>query len=40
MKEKIDIILTFLAVLMLIRSRVLAASQDKLFGDIKIKKFI
>ena len=39
-KEKIDIILTILAVLMLIRSRVLAASQDKLFGDIKIKKFI
>lgn len=37
-KGKIDIILTFLAVLMLVRSRILDASQDKLFGDIRIKK--
>ena len=37
-KKKIDIILTFLAVLMLMRSRILDISQDKLFGDIKIKK--
>ncbi|KKS75831.1 MAG: hypothetical protein UV48_C0006G0045, partial [Candidatus Azambacteria bacterium GW2011_GWA2_42_9] len=37
-KEKIDVILTFLAMLMLMRSRILEASQDYLFGDIKIKK--
>ena len=37
-KEKIDIILAFLAMLMLMRSRILVASQDKLFGEIKIKK--
>ena len=37
-KAKIDIILTFLAMLMLFRNRILDASQNKLFGDIKIKK--
>ncbi len=39
-KTKIDIILSFLAVLMLFRSRILELSQDKLFGDIKIKQCI
>ncbi len=37
-KAKIDVILTFLAMLMLFRNRILEVSQDKLFGDIKIKK--
>ena len=37
-KTKIDIILSFLAVLMLFRSKILELSQDKLFGDIKIKQ--
>lgn len=36
-KSKIDVILTFLAILMLFRNRALEVSQDKLFGDIKIK---
>jgi len=36
-KAKIDIILNFLAVLMLFRSRILELSQDKLFGEIWIK---
>ena len=36
-KTKIDIILNFLAVLMLFRSRILELSQDKLFGEIWIK---
>ena len=39
-KTKIDIILSFLAVLMLFRSRILELSQDKLFGDIKIKQCV
>ena len=39
-KTKIDIILSFLAILMLFRSRVLELSQDKLFGDIKIKQYV
>jgi len=38
-KAKIDVILTFLAMLMLFRNRILDISQDKLFGDIKIKKY-
>ncbi|MDO8743218.1 MAG: segregation/condensation protein A [Candidatus Azambacteria bacterium] len=38
MKNKIDVILNFLAVLMLFRVRVLELSQDELFGDIKIKQ--
>lgn len=37
-KAKIEVILTFLALLMLFRNRVLEVSQDKLFGDIKIKR--
>lgn len=37
-KEKIDVILIFLAIMMLFRNRILEVSQDKLFGDIKIKK--
>lgn len=37
-KAKIDVIMTFLAILMLFRNRILDVSQDKLFGDIKIKK--
>ncbi|MEK7087189.1 MAG: segregation/condensation protein A [Patescibacteria group bacterium] len=37
-KSKIDVILTFLALLMLFRNRILEVSQDKLFGDIKIKR--
>jgi len=36
-KNKIDIILSFLAILMLFRSRILELSQDKLFGEIWIK---
>lgn len=36
-KTKIDLILSFLAVLMLFRSRILELSQDKLFGEIWIK---
>ncbi len=39
-KTKIDIILSFLAMLMLFRSRILELSQDKLFGDIKIKQCV
>lgn len=38
-KSKIEVILTFLALLMLFRNRVLEVSQDKPFGDIKIKKY-
>ncbi len=38
MKNKIDVILNFLAVLMLFRTRVLELSQDEIFGDIKIKQ--
>lgn len=38
-KAKIDIILIFLAILMLFRNKILEISQDKLFGDIKIKKY-
>lgn len=37
-KNKIDVILNFLAILMLFRSSVLELSQDELFGDIKIKQ--
>lgn len=37
-KEKINIVLAFLAILMLFRKRVLEISQDKLFGEITIKK--
>ena len=37
-KEKIDIVLAFIAILMLFRKRVLEISQDKLFGDIIVKK--
>lgn len=36
-KEKIDVILTFLALLMLFRNRILMIDQNELFGDIKIK---
>lgn len=39
-KTKIDVILSFLAALMLFRSRILELSQDKLFGDIKIKQCV
>ncbi len=37
-KTKIDVILSFLAVLMLCRTRVLELSQNKIFGDIKIRQ--
>jgi len=37
-KNKIDVILNFLAVLMLFRARVLELSQNEIFGDIKIKQ--
>ena len=37
-KTKIDVILSFLAVLMLCRTRVLELSQNEIFGDIKIKQ--
>ncbi len=37
-KTKIDVILSFLAVLMLCRTRVLELSQNEIFGDIKINK--
>ncbi len=40
MKNKIDIILNFLAVLMLFRNKVLELSQDEIFGDIKIKQLV
>lgn len=40
MKNKIDIILNFLAALMLFRSRVLELSQDEIFGEIKIKQLV
>jgi len=39
-KTKIDIILSFLAVLMLCRTRVLELSQNEIFGDIKIKQCV
>lgn len=38
-KAKIDIILTFLAILMLFRNKILEISQNELFGDIKIKRY-
>lgn len=38
-KTKIDIILTFLAILMLFRNRILEVSQDETFGEIRIKKY-
>lgn len=37
-EEKIDIVLAFIAILMLFRKRVLEISQDKLFGEIMVKK--
>jgi len=37
-KEKINMVLAFLAILILFRKRVLEISQDKLFGEITIKK--
>lgn len=37
-KEKIDIVLAFIAILMLFRKRVLEISQDKLFGEITVKR--
>jgi len=39
-KTKIDVILSFLAVLTLFRSRILELSQNELFGDIKIKQCV
>ncbi len=39
-KAKIDIILAFLAILMLFRKKLLEVSQDKLFGEIKVKKTV
>lgn len=39
-KEKIDLILMFLAIMMLFRKKLLEVSQDKLFGEIKVKKAI
>lgn len=39
-KTKIDVILSFLAVLMLYRTRVLELSQNEIFGDIKIKQCV
>lgn len=37
--RKIDVILTFLAVLMLFKQRIFEISQDKIFGQIKVKTF-
>lgn len=37
-KEKINIVLAFLAILTLFRKRILEISQNKLFGEIKIRK--
>ena len=37
-KNKIDVILNFLAVLTLFRARVLELFQNEIFGDIKIKQ--
>ena len=39
-KTKIDVILSFLAVLMLCRTRVLELSQNEILGDIKIKQCV
>ena len=39
-KTKIDVILSFLAVLMLCRTKVLELSQNEIFGDIKIKQCV
>lgn len=39
-KEKIDVILMFLAIMTLFRKKLLEVSQDKLFGEIKVKKAI
>lgn len=36
-KNKIDIVLAFLAILMLFRKQILDIRQDRLFGEIKIK---
>lgn len=36
-KERTNIILAFIAILMLFRKRVLEISQDKIFGEIKVK---
>ena len=36
-KKRIDIVLSFLAILMLFRKHILDISQDRLFGEIKIK---
>ena len=36
-EEKINVVLAFLAILMLFRKRILEISQDKLFGEIKLK---
>lgn len=36
-KKRIDIILSFLAILMLFRKRILDISQEQLFGEIKIR---
>ncbi|MDP2638681.1 MAG: ScpA family protein [Candidatus Azambacteria bacterium] len=38
-KTRIDVILSFLAVLTLFRSRILDLSQNEIFGDIKIKQY-
>ena len=37
-KAKIDIVLAFIAILMLFRKKILEISQDKLFGEIMVKK--
>ncbi len=37
-KERVDIVLAFIAILMLFRKRVLEISQDKLFGEITVKR--
>ncbi|MDO8676555.1 MAG: segregation/condensation protein A [Candidatus Azambacteria bacterium] len=36
--EKVNVVLAFLAILMLFRKRILEISQDKLFGDITVKR--
>ena len=38
-RTKIDIILTFLAILMLFRNKILEVSKDEIFGEIRIKKY-
>ena len=39
-KDKVEIVVTFLAMLELVRNNMVAVEQEDMFGEIKIKKFI